>query len=164
MKHTAESFWAKVNRRGEEECWNWTGYRNVGKHSGQCRYGRIDIFGQKGVYVHRVAYFLARPGKLTLERGDGLLVRHSCDNPLCCNPRHLVTGTHAQNVEDMLSRGRQTRYTSTDSPRAKLTAEDIFWIRMQKKYGATKKALAMLYEVSEATISGACYGRHYRDV
>lgn len=48
--------------------------------------------------------------------------------------------------------------------RAKLSAEDVRDIRYKKKAGATKKALAMLYEVSEATISGACYGRHYQDV
>lgn len=162
--NTSESFWAKVDRRSEEECWNWTGYQNSGKRSGECRYGRIDIFGKKGVYAHRVAYFLAHPGKLTLEREDGRLIRHSCDNPLCCNPRHLLVGTHAQNVEDMLSRGRQTRYTSTDSPRAKLNAEDVFWIRMQKKYGSTRKALALLYSVSEQTIKACLSGRHYRDV
>jgi hypothetical protein len=65
---------------------------------------------------------------------------------------------------DKVARGRVLDMRGARGPRAKLTAEDVFWMRIQKRYGATKKALAMLYEVSEATVSGACYGRHYQDV
>lgn len=34
------------------------------------------------------------------------LTRHTCDNPQCCNPDHLLIGTHQDNVDDMISRGR----------------------------------------------------------
>jgi hypothetical protein len=63
-----------------------------------------------------------------------------------------------------VAKGRCPDFRGERAPRAKLSAEDVFWMRLQKKYGATKKALAMLYEVSEATVSGALYGRHYQDV
>lgn len=68
-------------------------------------------------------------------------------------------------MADKKAKGRSKIWShSTESPRAKLTSEDVFFMRLQKKCGATKKALALLYEVSEATISGAIYGRHYTDV
>lgn len=167
MTHTVETFWKKVRKGRDDECWNWRGYQNKpgsGRPSEKLIYGRIDIFGHQGVYAHRVAYFVSYPGRIRLSKEDGRLVLHKCDNPLCCNPRHLFLGTHNDNMRDMVGKGRAASYTSTGSPRAKLTAEDVFWIRMQKKYGATCKALAMLYEVSESTIHGCLYGRHYQDV
>lgn len=105
---------------------------------------------------------------ITLEvptnRGGHGFLRHSCDNPPCCNPKHLIVGTQAENTQDKIDRGRMPDYRGSRGPRAKLSDEDVFWIRMQKKYGATVRALALLHEVSMATISGALYGRHYQDV
>lgn len=156
--NTIHSVWKKIEQRGSDECWPWKGYTSSG-------YGRIDICGIKGVYAHRAAYIAAFPGSVPLkDDGADQDVLHRCDNPICCNPNHLFIGTHAENMEDKRKKGRAPRLIGERGPRAKLTAEDVFWMRMQKKYGATKKALAMLYEVSEATISGALYGRHYQDV
>lgn len=153
--NTPEVLWSKVNKRGPNECWPWKGWRhNKG-------YGRVEINDQT-YYAHRVIFDLARPGIIKL-RDDGSreqCVRHSCDNPVCCNPGHLIIGTHQDNMNDKVSRNRVSRA----KPRAKLTAEEVFWMRMQKQYGATKKALALLYEVNEATVSGVLYGRHYQDV
>lgn len=161
MANSIESVWDKVERRHWKQCWPW-----IGKCRSSFGYGRMDVDGIEGVYAHRVAYLSAYPGSISL-KDDGTrqqCVLHHCDNPACCNPRHLFLGSHQDNMSDKKAKGRAPHYRSTESPRAKLTEEDVFWIRIQKKYGATKKALAMLYEVSEATISGACYGRHYKDV
>ncbi len=43
---------------------------------------------------------------LGLERGDPLVARHTCDEPCCVNPRHLIVGTPADNSHDMTERGR----------------------------------------------------------
>lgn len=153
--NTTDVLWSKVERRGADECWPWKGWRH------DKGYGRVEI-NDENFYAHRVIFDLANPGIIQL-RDDGSkeqCVLHRCDNPVCCNPRHLFIGTHADNMEDKKNKGRVSRA----KPRAKLTAEDVFWMRMQKKYGATKKALALLYDVSMATVSGALYGRHYRDV
>lgn len=164
MTNNADSFWKKVRRSGSDECWAWGGYGNSDRR-GRASYGRLDIFGVQGVYAHRVAYFLTYPGEIALKRPDGgLFVLHKCDNPSCCNPRHLYLGEHEENMRDMHVRRREHRWVSTGSPRAKLTEENVREIRRLKKTGATKKALALLFEVSEATISGCLYGRHYRDV
>jgi hypothetical protein len=161
MTYTAEKFWQRVEIGSDNQCWPWLGYRSYGRRGGG--YGRLDFQTQKGVYAHRVAYILANRANIPL-KARAELILHRCDNPRCCNPKHLFLGTHLENMADMRSKRRSRRYKSTESPRAKLTAEDVFWIRMAKKYGATKRALALLYDVSTATISGAVYGRHYRDV
>ena len=161
MTNSIESVWDKVERHRWNQCWPW-----IGKSKSDAGYGRLDIAGVEGVYAHRAAYLSAHPGSIEL-KDDGSkeqCIMHRCDNPKCCNPRHLVLGSHLENMADMRAKKRGHKYVSTQSPRAKLTAEDVFWIRMQKKYGATKNALALLYEVSTATISGVCYGRHYRDI
>lgn len=159
MNYTAKSVWKKVRQGAVDECWPWNGYLSSGR-------GRLDINGVKGVYAHRAAFIAANPNvDLPLREDDSdRYVCHSCDNPICCNPGHLYLGTHQQNMDDKVARGRSKIWShSTKSPRAKLTVEDVKWIRIQKNY-ATKKALALLYDVSEATISGCLYGRHYQDI
>jgi hypothetical protein len=82
-------------RHGQtDECWPWTrGIKN--------RYG---VFGKLGRqrYAHRAAYEIHHSVTLTSED----VVRHTCDNPPCCNPNHLVLGTHADNIQDARDRDR----------------------------------------------------------
>lgn len=58
--------------------------------------------GRKNVRVHRVMHFYA-----TGENPP--VVMHTCDNPSCCNPAHLRGGTHKDNSEDMVRKGRAPR-------------------------------------------------------
>jgi hypothetical protein len=87
-----------TNRRGPNECWPWTGATNSD--------GYGVLFGKSGntVYAHRAAYEQAN-GAIP----DGLLVRHLCNNPLCCNPAHLATGTAADNAADSVAAGVSKR-------------------------------------------------------
>ena len=61
--------------------------------------------------------------------------RHTCDNPSCINPKHLVSGTAAQNAEDKILRGRSTRGEKSAS--AKLTMLDVLAIRLFPHIPAT---------------------------
>jgi len=112
-----DDFWAKVGVGGSDECWPWLRGR-TGSHKGAGQYGRTRYYG-KAEYTHRVAYRVS-VGAIP----EGLHVLHSCDNPLCCNPRHLRTGTVADNMRDKMLRGRVSGWP-TGVPRGprKITQE-----------------------------------------
>ncbi len=160
-KYTAETLWGKVKKGEPDECWPWTGWVNKQK------YGRVELNGIS-YYAHRVIYDLANPGKIELKaprnKNSYGFVRHTCDNPICCNPKHLLLGTHADNMRDKVERGRQSRPVSVESCNAKLTAENVREIRELSKNGSTRKELAEKYKVSIQTIKAVRSGRHYKDV
>ena len=37
---------------------------------------------------------------------EGMVIRHTCDNPACCNPNHMIVGTNKENTADMIARQR----------------------------------------------------------
>ena len=80
-------------------CWEWNGAHGLGTR-GEYR-PRVCI-DQKHYYVYRVVYQLYTGYKL--QEND--VVRHSCDNSWCCNPYHMMIGTQADNVADMMKRER----------------------------------------------------------
>lgn len=59
------------------------------------------------------------------------VVRHKCDNPRCINPEHLEGGTHLDNNNDKVSRGRAKtlRATGECSARCKLSDAEVALIR-----------------------------------
>lgn len=142
-----ERFWAKVAKVGPDDCWLWTGcsVRNRAGH----RYGQFRLHG-KMVRAHRVAYEMAA-GSIP----HGLLVRHTCDTPLCCNPRHLLVGTQKENVADRDERGRSTYVQGSQHGNAKLTESIVREIRDLRARGETLQALAEQYGVSHYCITYA---------
>ena len=89
-----EKLRAKIDTSaGPDACHLWTGTRNEGG------YGMISL-GGKLVLGHRVIHALAT-GDVWTE-----VVMHTCDNPACCNPRHLKSGTCEENMRDMRTKGR----------------------------------------------------------
>ena len=74
------------------------------------------------ISAHRAAY-VAAYGPLE----EGVVVRHKCDNPACCNPLHLETGTHADNVRDRVLRDRSAK--GSRNGRAKVTESIVRQIR-----------------------------------
>lgn len=121
-----ENFWKRVDRSGE--CWLWLRYVN------RWGYGRLYWDGRMQL-AHRVAWQLTN-GKIT----DGLLVLHDCDNPLCCNPAHLRLGTNADNIADMVQKGRAQRRLGMSHHMAKLTDDDVHEIRRRFAYGGVSLA------------------------
>lgn len=65
-------------------------------------YARAFYDGDYNGKVHRIVFALSNPGVDI----QGLNVRHSCDNPVCINPAHLLAGTVADNMRDRDVRGR----------------------------------------------------------
>lgn len=95
-KHLAK-FWERIEVLGEEDCWEWT----RAKH--RFGYGMMRVNTVLHT-AHRLAY-MDYMGQIP----DGLVVRHKCDNPACCNPHHLELGTQKDNLDDATKRGRLDR-------------------------------------------------------
>lgn len=160
----AERFWLRVDRRGDEVCWEWQGVRypnGYGSIRGSASYrdGR-DV--RRSFLTHRVAYEIAN-GPIP----DGLIVRHTCDNPPCVNPKHLLLGTYKDNNRDMHERGRAADITGVlvgeRNGAVKLTSTQVLEIRQSYvPYKMTRKNLAAKYGVSSALIdkilSGEAWG------
>jgi len=131
-------FFAKVNTRGPYECWPWRGAPDV------YGYGRFSL-RTKTVKAHRVMYALAR-GPI----GEGKLVCHSCDNPICCNPAHLFLGTTKDNLADAARKGRVSR--GEHAPKAKLLPRQVQEIRAKYAGGFLQDDLAAEYGVYQNAI------------
>jgi len=83
-------------------CWIWTGATRGNNH-----YGALRISQTKSVLCHRLSYEMY---KETIP--DNLKVLHTCDNPLCCNPNHLILGTQLENITDRVKKQRtRNRYS-----------------------------------------------------
>lgn len=140
-------FWSRVEVRGRSHCWPW-------------RYG-LSEFGY-GEYrserwrdsAHRVAYRIAR-GMIAA----GCVVRHTCDNPACCNPAHLELGSHADNVADRVTRHRSAR--GEGNGRARLKEADVKCIKASPLSIAY---FARLYGVDQRTIAAIRSGRTWQHV
>lgn len=143
---SVEEFWAKVDASaGPDACWPWTGGVNSGGYGNS---GRRQM-------SHREAYRMA-VGPI----GPGVVIRHTCDNPPCCNPAHLLAGTQGDNIRDAITRGR-FRYRDTRGERngmAKVTVADIAAIRAQWP-GRRQVDLAAEYGLNQSTISAIVRGR-----
>lgn len=104
-----DRFWRKVHKTSAPQaCWTW---RNGRSGAG---YGVIRWQGRLR-YAHNLAWELYHGRPIPA----GRIVRHHCDNPLCCRPSHLAIGTPADNSRDMVAHGRQrTGVLSHDQVRA----------------------------------------------
>ncbi len=146
----SEDFWARIEIGGANDCWPWTGPLTARKNG----YGSV-WYRSRRWRAHRLAYRLAK-GKIP----DGLLVRHTCDNRLCCNPKHLLVGTCKDNTQDAIRRGRLAR--GSRGGRAILHESDIPEIRKMASAGVSYARIAASKGVATSTISTIIYGRNWK--
>ena len=155
-QHISERFWSKVDSSaGPDACHPFIGCRNQEGYGGVL----VDGISRK---AHRIAWELAI-GPIP----DGLLVLHHCDNPPCCNVRHLWLGTDADNNADMMRKGRNRQQSGdrngsrlhperlrrgANHPKTRLTDEQVREIRALKDR-VSQESVAMIYEIDQTTVS-----------
>ena len=96
---------------------------------------------------------------------EAIVVRHTCDNPPCCNPAHLILGQQKDNIQDMHERGRasggRTSRPGQSNPMCKLTDEQVSQIKSRRSAGEAGRALALEFGVSPAQISRIVTGKRW---
>ena len=139
--------WPKIDQSaGEDECHPWMGLRNS-KGYGKIANGR----GKSKLYASRVVYELVN-GPI----GDpSLVVRHTCDNPPCCNPRHLILGTPGDNARDRgeRKRGREHRQYGEANANVKIKDSDLPLIHELRAKGWSQQKIADRFGVKQQQIS-----------
>lgn len=157
-----ERFWAKVDRKGENDCWIWTASKN------KRGYGRF-VWEGRGKGVHVIAWMLLR-GNIEA----GLCVLHNCptgDNPSCVNPNHLFLGTKQDNSRDMAAKGRAGSQVhperlprGREHPLSRLTEDQVRIIKARCSKGESQSEVARQYGVAAVTVHHIMRGRTWKHV
>jgi hypothetical protein len=133
----SKRFWRDVQKGVEDDCWLWVGCRE------KKGYGSFEL-QYKHYKSHQVSFFLhngywASP-----------MVLHSCDNPPCCNPKHLREGDVVANAHDAHERNRFAK--GSKSSNAKLIESQVIIIKRRIRNGDPLSAIAKDYGVNYMTI------------
>lgn len=145
LQDSPDRFWERVDRRGPDDCWEWQSYIN---DSG---YGITRGRKNKAFRAHVMAYEFTYgpvPGNM--------FVCHKCDNRACCNPAHLFVGTPADNVRDMVEKGRVARDTGRRGElhgMSKVTDEGVREMRELARDGLSYAELGRRYGISDVQVS-----------
>lgn len=163
-KPITERFWSRVET--SDGCWLWTGGIGGGG------YGAFYFHGRQQ-QAHRVAWELTN-GPIP----DGMIICHHCDNRRCVRPDHLFLGTHRDNTDDMVAKGRQRQGANhpmhlhpeyaprgNGHGRAKLTEDIVRIARNRYQRGErTITELARDYGVSDTAMGHAVKRKHWKHV
>jgi hypothetical protein len=137
---------------GLSDCWYWNGcLDNAG-------YG-IWSYNRPNQRAHRVMFEL-----FGNEYHKSKKILHKCDARNCVNPEHLYVGTQADNVRDMVSRGRHKPPTARfgfSNPLSKLTTEDIIKAKSLRSEGLSHKRIGKELGFSTMTIFRLLTGRSW---
>lgn len=149
-------FWAKVEKI-KGGCWMWRGA--ITSRS----YGSFLMVDGKAWQAHRVAWHLIN-GAIP----DGLHVLHKCDVKACVRPSHLFLGTHAENMADMVRKGKSGNCVRPKQGErngmSKFTETIIREIRSKHARGALQDDLAKMYGTSQGHVSNIVLRKTWRHV
>lgn len=163
-----ERFFTRFERDQKTKCWNWLGAltaQGYGVIYGEMLDGTI----LKRTLAHRVSWMLHKGPIPEGVGAHGTVVMHKCDNPSCVNPEHLILGTQADNVKDMVAKGRhvvgewQKRKGIDHARSAFKNQSDIDLIcatagktkELAEKYGVDVCTIKRIRNRNGATVEGA---------
>lgn len=148
----AERLAQSVQRCGHGDCslccWEWTGARH--------RRGYGSFSHRNQAYRAHVAAWIVHAGQPVAR---GIQVLHRCDNPPCCNPAHLFTGTQRDNMQDAARKGRLKipGIFGESHPAAHLSTAQVEYIRALRVQGFSYAAIRkMVQPASHSTIMRIC--------
>lgn len=120
-KKDRERFWSKVKIDTGTGCWVWTAAISTwSKEPWDGGYGAFKL-GSRVVRAHIVAYQIIF-GSVP----NGKVLLHGCDNRRCVNVLdHIQPGTQAENVKDMLSKGRSSHQRKNGTISKKETTDAV---------------------------------------
>lgn len=144
-----ERFWARVSKGTPDECWEWTGGKITGRYAPNGKqygggYGLLSVNASTHILAHRFSYELHN-GPIP----EGLEIRHICNRPSCCNPHHLLIGTHADNMQDMAN-SKRSRLILTYEQIRELRELDPHGIQARTEAG---KRLGVSYAVVKTILA-----------
>lgn len=148
-----ERFLRKV-AYGASDCWYFVG------HIDALGYGRVATPDENKAHRHAWRLF----------KGDipaGMRVLHRCDVRNCVNPDHLFLGTQADNVHDMVNKGRNrtTPVYGEANHLSKLTADRVRQMRARKQEtGASYREIAEAFGVTTMTAYRAIVGQSWSNI
>jgi hypothetical protein len=137
----------------EGGCWLWKGNQTSNGYS------VFPITESFTIHAYRFAY-AAWKGEIPRR----MCVMHSCDNRLCVNPEHLRLGTHKENTQDALSKGRMA--LGEANGKSKATEAMVHAIRADYKgpqYGELAR-LCRRYGLAPTTIKKIVTGVTWKHV
>lgn len=135
-----------IRSENPDDCWSWSG--------GTDRHGCPRIYA--GYANNKGSNIMLQASRVSYETyveaiPIGLSVLHTCDNPLCINPRHLYLGTQAENMDDMVRRGRSAKHERHSQ--AKITMAIAIAIRELYANGqGSQQGLANRFGLARGTV------------
>lgn len=159
-----DKFHSRVDINFKSGCWLWQGGHKQSKN--KKNYGAMGTFkllngknigGSAQVLSHRLSWVI-HYGEIPIEMD----VCHKCDNPNCCNPEHLFLGTHQENMQDMVRKGRHIGPRGTKTSHSRLSEDKISKIRILLKSGISKQKIADIFKVNYTTIYKINRGETWR--
>jgi hypothetical protein len=121
-------------------------------------YGLAHYDRGKKTTAHRVAWAI-HTGELP---PSDLQVCHRCDNPPCVNPDHLFLGTRAENMADMVAKGRSARgERAWMSP---LTEADVLEIVRLSDTDLSQREIGERFGITQSSVAQIVHGKSWGHV
>lgn len=157
-----ERFWRKVEKT--DTCWLWTAAKNSNG------YGHMWYVGALRK-AHRIAWEDVH-GPIP----DGKVICHKCDNPSCVRTDHMFLGTHKDNSQDCIKKGRWSKHRrpqGSSNGQSKLTEDQVREIRrlyslephpvggnghVKQRLKYSQKRLGEMFGITACTVSAIVKG------
>ena len=124
-----------IVKNGKWKCWHCTSHKAIDSsgYTIKKRHGRFHA-------LHRLMY-IDKYGEIP----EGMVIMHKCDNVKCINPNHLTSGTHQENMDDMVKKGRgrtnKPKFSENNINDMRANLENLSMSKLALKYNISTRTL-----------------------